>query len=225
MTRASSRWLLVGLIVTAVACQRAPIELTLLAEPDAGTLPECSADVLARFVEKAPIVPLDDRRAARSMLLEMLQMDQCQRQLGHHGMSVDPHNAEQLARLIDRYGWPSRRTWGEESDRAALLIVQHAKDVTFEARVLAMLEQLVKTGDTSPVHVAYLHDRVFAVRRKLPQRYGTQGWCVAVGSWKPLPIEDEAGVDHRREEVGLEPLAAYVEKMSEVCTEASPPPM
>lgn len=62
-------------------------------------------------------------------------------------------------------------------------------------------------GEVSPSHVAYLTDRVLVNERK-PQRYGTQFWTVN-GELEPRPIEDEANVDQRRAEVGLEPMDAY----------------
>jgi hypothetical protein len=39
-----------------------------------------------------------------------------------------------------------------------------------------------------------------------PQRYGTQFDWDAAGQLSPLPIEDQAGVDERRQTLGLRPL-------------------
>ncbi len=210
-------------VLLAVGCQRAvPNEPVL--PTDAGPPPECSEDALRRFVERAPTMPLDDKRAARSLLLEMFAMDQCQRQLLSFGASVDAHNSQEIERMVDHYGWPGRRTWGKEADFAAFLIVQHSDNEAFQERVLAMLDRLRTTGDTSPTYWAYLDDRLNAVRKQRPQHFGSQGGCVGTGVWRPLPIEDEAGVEKRRQALGMEPLADYVEHMNGICQGELVPP-
>lgn len=62
---------------------------------------------------------------------------------------------------------------------------------------------------------ALLFDRV-ALHEHRPQRYGTQfgdgrGGCLAV-----QPVEDHAGIDARRHAVGLDTLAEYGKRLSDV---------
>jgi hypothetical protein len=78
--------------------------------------------------------------------------------------------------------------------------------------VLALLEPLVESGEVKAANVAYLWDRTHA-----PQRYGTQGACNADGGWSPREIEAADGVDARRAEVGLPPMAEYVKLVSTYC--------
>ena len=58
--------------------------------------------------------------------------------------------------------------------------------------------------------VAYLTDRVLLAEGK-KQVYGTQ-FTLTNGKCQPRPLEDEAHVDQRRQEVGLPPLAAYLKE-------------
>jgi hypothetical protein len=61
----------------------------------------------------------------------------------------------------------------------------------------------VKKGEIPAQQMAYLTDRV-RVAEKQKQVYGTQ-----FEDLEPFPIEDEANVDKRRQQVGLPPLAEY----------------
>ena len=61
-----------------------------------------------------------------------------------------------------------------------------------------------------PENYAYLHDRIAAAEKR-KQRYGTQ-----FEGLEPMPIEDEANVDARRREVGLEPMSELRRQMREM---------
>jgi hypothetical protein len=74
--------------------------------------------------------------------------------------------------------------------------------------VLALLAQLLDTGEIAPQHHAYLHDRI-AVAEQRPQRWGTQ----FVMGGEPAPIEDEAHVDERRAAIGLDSMASYAARL------------
>lgn len=129
----------------------------------------------------------------------------------------DRANTRRLHELIDRHGWPAIGVYGEQADRDAWLLVQHADhDRPFQQRVLALLEPLAARGETDPVHFAYLSDR-FASGTGQAQRYGTQGRCTKSG-WEPFELVDPERVDELRAEVGLGPLDEYRERMVAVCT-------
>jgi len=74
--------------------------------------------------------------------------------------------------------------------------------------------QAVKNQEASAAHYAYLTDRV-QVAEGRPQVYGTQFH----NALQPLSIEDPARVDERRAEVGLPPLAEYVEQMGKASSQ------
>ena len=124
---------------------------------------------------------------------------------------ADKTNTERLREIIDKYGWPTRSLIGNDGTNAAWLLVQHAdRDPKFQRQCLDMMAKLPK-DEVSLRDVAYLTDRVLLAEGK-KQRYGTQ-FTILNGKWRPRPLEDEAHVDARRAEVGLEPLAEYAQAL------------
>jgi hypothetical protein len=115
-------------------------------------------------------------------------------------------HTERMKVLIAQYGWLGYSLVGPMGADAAWLLVQHSdQDVPFQKYCLGLLEQSVAAGDADPRHLAYLTDRVLVAEGKR-QRYGTQFH----GQHESLPIEDEAHVDERRAQMGLEPLDDYI---------------
>jgi hypothetical protein len=133
--------------------------------------------------------------------------------------AVDVDNTAWLKGEIARRGWPRISRDGKEADQQAWLLVQHADhDPTWQAQVLAKLAELAPKGETNPKNYAYLFDRV-AMKRGGPQRYGTQGHCIAVGEWRPF--DDEPGdLDARRASVGLPAEADYISGFKTRCFKA-----
>jgi len=141
--------------------------------------------------------------------MQMAQQDQAVRNARPLDISrigdVDQKNTQALKEIIDKVGWPFASLVGADGERAAWLLVQHAdQDKDFQRKVLKLLEDAVRLRKTESSYYAYLYDRLHR-----PQRYGTQGKCVAEGRWEPDPIEDSSNVDKRRAEMGLPALAAY----------------
>ena len=128
---------------------------------------------------------------------------------------VHRRNAERLSRIMDAHGWPGRSLVGETGARDAWLILQHSiGSPAVMRRGLAMVRAAVASGDTTPIEVAMLEDRVRTFSG-LPQRYGTQFDWDENGEMNPKPIEDAEGVEARRREVGLPPLAEKIREMRE----------
>jgi hypothetical protein len=127
---------------------------------------------------------------------------------------IDHRNTERMKEIVERHGWPGKSLVGVDGAHAAWLLVQHADlDRPFQKRCLSLLAEAVKMGEAAGVDLAYLTDRV-RVGDKQKQVYGTQLRTVD-GKLVPEPIEDEADVDRRRKEVGLQPLAEYLRQAEE----------
>lgn len=123
--------------------------------------------------------------------------------------AVDSANAQWLASTVATHGWPRRSVVGADAASAAFLIVQHAThDTSFQVGMLRDLASAVAGGEADGESLALLTDRV-ARQRGQPQVYGTQAE-VRDGRVVVDPIADSAGVDGRRAQLGLVPLAAYV---------------
>jgi hypothetical protein len=133
---------------------------------------------------------------------------------GYHPRMEEVHrrNAARLAQIIEEHGWPGRSLVGPGAD-AAWLILQHAiGNPPLQRRGLELLRQAVARGEAPALQAAMLEDRI-AFFEGRPQKYGTQFDWDLDGRLRPLPIEDEAGVDDRRREVGLPPLAEGVRRL------------
>ncbi len=127
--------------------------------------------------------------------------------------TIDDADRDLLDRILARKGWPVIPTYGEEADQSAFLVAQHAtRDPAFQKRVLAILEEKLRTHETSGENYALLLDRV-RIAEGQPQRYGSQGQCDGK-DWVPRPVEDPSTLDVRRASVGLEPMAAYRAKVA-----------
>lgn len=135
---------------------------------------------------------------------------------------MDWQNTQGLKQLLRVHGWFKISEWGQQLDKQAWLLVQHAdNEPEFQKEVLKILSGLYKINETAPSNYAYLYDRVASSfsdpsKRNL-QRYGTQGSCVGPGQWAPSPIEDATNVDKRRAEVGLPTLQEYIAVFKEIC--------
>jgi hypothetical protein len=126
----------------------------------------------------------------------------------------DYANTEWLKSIVAKRGWPKVFEVGEEAAGDAWLIAQHADhDPVFQLHALRLMEPLVADHEVSQQNYAYLYDRVM-LKLAGKQRYGTQAACVA-GELKVQPLENEAGLDKLRAEVGLGPEADYLSRMDE----------
>jgi hypothetical protein len=136
---------------------------------------------------------------------------------------VHRRNGEDLLAIVLEHGWPGRALVGEDGMHAAWLVLQHAivaPDV--QRGCLPLLREAVAHGDATAAQVAYLEDRIAFFERR-QQRYGTQFDWDERGFMNPWPIEDPEGVDARRAEVGLPPLAERIAQIRQQTTGAVPP--
>jgi len=132
----------------------------------------------------------------------------------------DRASADRLWAIIDDYEtWPGRRLVGDDGERAAWLVAQLG-DPDLQHRVLPYLEAAVDCGDAAPSHFACLLDRVRMAEGK-PQVFGSQFVAAGDADLAPWPIEDPLGVDERRRQFGLEPLAAQRRRMQARYRESS----
>jgi hypothetical protein len=154
-------------------------------------------------------------------LIEMARLDQEVR-LGwrideewsvEHMQEVDDQHLIRLREIVKDDGWPGFKLVGEEGARAMWLLVQHTPDLEFQKECLILLEAAVVKQDASPIHLAYLKDRVLMYEGK-KQIYGTQ-FQIINQKLVVYPIEDEVHVDDRRLAIGLCSFAEYKRMMIE----------
>jgi hypothetical protein len=139
--------------------------------------------------------------------------------LGQQAWEVDSDNTEWLKADVAANGWYRISVHGEAASSAAWLMAQHAdRDRPFQRHVLTLLEPLVAEGEVSRSNYAYLYDRI-AVGESRPQRYGSQGRCVARGVWAPNDLEDPEGVQALRDAFDMGSLAEYAAHMHQYCAD------
>jgi hypothetical protein len=123
--------------------------------------------------------------------------------------AVDAGNTAWLRGVIAEVGWIDCARFGGEAANAAFLIVQHSGDVPLMMAALPEIERDVKAKLVDAQPYTLLYDRL-ELRLGRKQRYGTQIGMEG-GKLVVLPLQDRARVEEFRKEVGLFPLAAYLE--------------
>lgn len=110
-----------------------------------------------------------------------------------------------IKEIINQYGWPGNSLVGEVGAHAAWLLVQHADmDPVFQEKCLDLLEKAYRNGEASGQNYAFLYDRVM-VNKGEKQLFGTQIYLnPKTNEYQFRPIEDEANLNKRRAEVGLQ---------------------
>jgi len=125
---------------------------------------------------------------------------------------IDNRLLKRLEEIIAQYGWPGRSLVGAEASLAAFLIIQHA-DYEYQKKYFPLIKEAMKKGEIRPQEVALLEDRIL-MREGKKQIYGSQlTRNDRTGKYELWPVEDEENLDKRRASVGLEPIAAYLERI------------
>jgi hypothetical protein len=128
---------------------------------------------------------------------------------------IDKKNTAWMKQVVKKHGWPGKSLVGTDGANAAWLLVQHAdRDREFQKECLKLIEAAFKRKEVTGQELAYLTDRVL-VGEKKKQIYGTQ-FVLKSGRYVPQPIEDEANVDRRRNEMGLQSFAEYAKALNQL---------
>lgn len=131
---------------------------------------------------------------------------------------MDEFHLTKMKQILLQYGWITISKFGQDADRQAWLLVQHADhDPLFQAGCLYILSCLIDKGETNKKNYAYLYDRVALKFQSLgmKQRYGTQ---LSLGNkeFELLPYEGSIEeINRKRSEVGLPPLEEYLKMIKQ----------
>ncbi|MEU6277058.1 DUF6624 domain-containing protein [Streptomyces populi] len=120
-------------------------------------------------------------------------------------------NAEALATIVRRYGWPAADRVGAPASTAALMILLHAPDLGLQLGCRDLIARAAADGRCPAAHHAYIADHC-AVELGLPQYYGTR---VDPATLRPYPVRRPGTVDERRRDVGLGPLEEQLRRLSD----------
>jgi hypothetical protein len=110
-----------------------------------------------------------------------------------------------LCQMLKDFGWPTLDLVGPDGVAATLYLVRNSRQLDLQVALLPVIIAAVKKGELEKSSVARLVDRM-RVDTGMKQLFGTQV-KVMNGFLVLTPIEDEAHVDDRRKQFGLQPLA------------------
>ena len=118
-------------------------------------------------------------------------------------------NAEALAVIVRRHGWPTTDLVGAPASTAAQMILLHAPDLGLQLGCRDLIAQAAADGLCPALHHAYIADHC-AVELGLPQFYGTRVDPVTLC---PCPVRRPGTLDERRRDVGLGPLDEQLRRL------------
>ena len=136
---------------------------------------------------------------------------------------VDRANCQSLRRLFAEIGWVERRTFGASTAGSALVLAKHCNDLSLMMTLLPFIERDFKNpgnNDDAQVYAVFYDGLQLALGNK--QKYGSQLGEDRNGNPMVLPLEDVERVDQLRKELGLAPLAEYLELASKFFYEGRP---
>lgn len=149
-----------------------------------------------------------------------MQIDELQKKYSWESKEMQDHwklihekdsiNLIKVKTILEYYGWLGEDDIGKQGNSTLFLVIQHA-DLATQEKYLPMMRQAVKNKKAQASSLALLEDRV-ALRQGNKQIYGSQiGRNPSTNQYYVSPLEDPDNVDKRRAEVGLPPLANYVD--------------
>lgn len=125
--------------------------------------------------------------------------------------AADKENLEKVVAILEEHGWPGKSMVGNSGSSAVWAVIQHA-ELDVQLRYLPMMREAAANGELPKSSLALTEDRIL-VRQDKPQLYGSQLRSNPETNQPEFyPIEDEANVDKRRAEIGLEPLKEYAKR-------------
>jgi hypothetical protein len=112
--------------------------------------------------------------------------------------------------ILKKHGFPGYDLVGKTSSDNFWMLVQHSDaDLPLQKQALQLMDKEVKKKNASGDKYAYLIDRI-RINEGGKQVYGTQiSWTT--GAPVPKALENPESVDQRRKEVGMAPLADYLQ--------------
>ena len=120
----------------------------------------------------------------------------------------DSLNLIKVETILDKRGWLGPDVVGPQGNNTLFLVIQHA-NLRTQDKYLPMMRDAVKAHKAQPSALALLEDRD-ALGHGKKQIYGSQV-IGDLGSTYLAPMIDPDNVDKRRAEVGLNPLAEYLQ--------------
>jgi VWFA-related protein len=175
--------------------------------------------MLARV--ESPILPLPNKKLKeelikmavkqRDLVQQVIDKDQTKKSDQEKLHKTYEENTVKLCQLIKANGWPTTGLVEEAGVFAAFHILKNAATFELQRDLLPVIVAVMKKDPVQKREFAGLYDRL-RVSAGMKQLFGTQ--AVSMGGFLVLyPIEDEANVDARRAEYGLQTMDLYIRSL------------
>ncbi len=216
--------LMVGLGMRGAVAQEAATAPVAVAKDDAAK-PDWQADVDKRRLALITRNGSGTDKGLAAKLMAMQETDQQARGIWHGAPTtpgktttatnlndVDAQLTAELKEIVAKSGWPTIALVGIEASNAAMLVLTHTRDHAWQTSMLPELEGLADKGKIDGSALAVVIDKELVAEGQL-QRYGTQFKYLGNGEMAMYGVEDPAGLDARRAQVFLPPMAVYKQQM------------
>lgn len=131
--------------------------------------------------------------------------------------SIHKENQKRIKEIFDQYGYVGYDLAGERGSQSFWLVVQHAdNNPEFQKKILEKMKVEVLNDNVDAASFGLLIDRV-KLNTGQKQVYGTQvayNWEICQAF--PRDLKDSINVNKRRNEIGLNPIEEYLNRMSEM---------
>ncbi len=121
---------------------------------------------------------------------------------------IDDALTNELKLLVKAKGWPTISMVGIDASNAAMLVLTHTRDHSWQVSLLPGLVNLADEKKIDASALALVVDKELVYEGKL-QRYGTQFKQTEDGSIAMYGVEDPGWLDRERAEVMLPPIDVY----------------
>jgi len=128
--------------------------------------------------------------------------------------TIDAPNTRRLEEIFEKYGFPTVKMVGKDGFQAFLLLVQYSPSDSLRKKSLKPIKEAFKRKEVSPLEYANFIDRLL-LRQGKPQIYGS-GFETKDGRLVMSKTIDVKYLDKRRAEIGLPPIAEYIEMLKEI---------
>jgi tetratricopeptide (TPR) repeat protein len=120
-------------------------------------------------------------------------------------LQVDSCNQIEIAKILDKYGYPGKTLVGRADESDAFFIIQHSS-ISLQEKYFALVEAADKMEEFSRNLFPAFVDKL-RVHQGKKQLYGTQAVKnMQTGKWEPAPMGDLDEVNSRRSKIGWPPL-------------------
>lgn len=131
----------------------------------------------------------------------------------YHNLYKKNHqlNEKKIRDILDESGWPSPKRSGPNGNFTIANVLQHSEN-DVRIKYLPMMRQAVKEKKLEARFLVRAEDRIATEAGKLQIYGGQMKYYPETKSFNLWPVFDPVNIDKRRAEIGLEPIADFLQR-------------